>query len=101
MQSDAVRTKHFRGAIQQISVRCTIFQSTVNLIPYDGIQLDTRDNFMAWTGWEELGGWLQAAEPVLSLVAGVVSAAILLGCAVTSWIAPSEKKDCLFHREVV
>ncbi len=56
---------------------------------------------MAWTELAEFGGWLQSAEPVLSMVAGALSAAILLGCAVTSWIAPSEKKDCLFHREVV
>jgi hypothetical protein len=49
----------------------------------------------------EFGQWLQGAEPALPLVAGLISVAILFGCAVASWIAPSGKKDCLFHREFI
>jgi putative copper export protein len=44
---------------------------------------------------------VQRAEPLLPLVTAFLSVAILLGCAVASWLAPSEKKDCLFHREVI
>lgn len=45
--------------------------------------------------------WLQRAEYVLPLVAGLLSIAILFGCAIATWIAPSEEEDDLFHREVV
>ncbi|MGC9292276.1 MAG: hypothetical protein ACP5EP_06075 [Acidobacteriaceae bacterium] len=44
--------------------------------------------------------WLQRAEAFLPLVAGLLSLAILLGCAITSWLCPSEDDDCLFHRTV-
>lgn len=44
--------------------------------------------------------WLQRAEAFLPLIAGLVSIAILFGCAVASWISPPEEEDCLFHREV-
>jgi hypothetical protein len=53
------------------------------------------------TAFAALGPWLQSVEPVLPLVAGLLSVAILFGCAVASWIAPSEETDCLFHREVI
>ncbi len=53
------------------------------------------------TAFAALGQWLQSAEPALPWIAGLASVAILFGCAVASWIAPSEKSDCLFHREVV
>ncbi len=52
------------------------------------------------TAFAAFGQWLQGAEPVLPYIAGALSIVILFGCAVTSWIAPSEKKDCIFHREV-
>jgi hypothetical protein len=53
------------------------------------------------TALAAFGQWLQSAGPALPLIAGALSIAILFGCAVASWIAPSEKTDCLFHREVV
>jgi|GEM_PF-5669580 len=53
------------------------------------------------TAFGEFGHWFQAIEPVLPFAAGVLSAAILFGCAVASWVAPSEKTDCIFHREVI
>lgn len=56
---------------------------------------------MLWTDLVALGSWLQSMEPVLPMIAGFLSVAILFGCAVTSWLAPSEKKDCLFHRETI
>lgn len=49
----------------------------------------------------DLGRWLQSMEPMLPLAAGFLSIVILFGCALASWLAPSEKKDRLFHREVV
>ena len=60
-----------------------------------------RHRGFAMTAFAALGQWLHGAEPVLPLVAGFLSVAILFGCAVASWIAPSEKTDCLFHREVI
>lgn len=48
-----------------------------------------------------LGDWLQRAEPFLPLAGGLVSGGILFGCAIASWLAPSEATDRLFHREVV
>jgi hypothetical protein len=56
---------------------------------------------MVWTDLVMFGKWLQQADLILSLIAGLLSIAVLFGCAVASWLAPSEKKDCLFHREVV
>ncbi len=56
---------------------------------------------MIWADLGSLCRWLENAEPMLPFIAGSISVAILLGCAVTSWLAPSEKKDCLFHREVL
>ena len=56
---------------------------------------------MNGTDFASLGLWLQHAEPMLPFIAGSISVAILFGCAVTSWFAPSEKKDCIFHREVL
>lgn len=53
------------------------------------------------TAFAALGQWLQGVDPALPLIAGLVSIAILFGCAIASWIAPSEKTDCLFHREVI
>jgi len=38
---------------------------------------------------------------MLPLVVGGISATILLGCAAASWLCPSEKKDCMFHRHVM
>jgi hypothetical protein len=48
-----------------------------------------------------VGKWLEGMEPVLPMVAGFVSAVILFGCAIASWLAPSEKKDQLFHHHVM
>jgi hypothetical protein len=45
-------------------------------------------------------GW-QYLEPALPLVMGGASIFILLGCAVASWVCPSRKEDCLFHRHVI
>jgi hypothetical protein len=45
-------------------------------------------------------GW-KFFEPALPLVMGGASVLILLGCAVASWVCPSRKEDCLFHREVM
>ncbi len=56
---------------------------------------------MIWTDLASVCQWLQRAEPMLPYIAASVSVGILFGCAVTSWFAPSEKKDCLFHREVL
>ena len=39
-------------------------------------------------------------KTLLPLIVGLLSGAILLGCAVACWFSPSEKDDCLFHREV-
>ncbi|MHB8304300.1 MAG: hypothetical protein ACYDC6_16035 [Acidobacteriaceae bacterium] len=56
---------------------------------------------MPWTGITVLSDWLQKAEMLLPLAAGLLSIAILFGCAIASWLAPSEDTDCLFHREVM
>lgn len=56
---------------------------------------------MDWTNFVSLGGWLQLAEPLLPLAAGLLSIMILFGCALASWLSPSEENDCIFHREVV
>ena len=45
-------------------------------------------------------GW-QFLEPTFPLVMGGASVLILVGCAVASWVCPSRKEDCLFHREVM
>ena len=44
--------------------------------------------------------WLQRVQSFLPVVVGLLSIAILLGCAIATWIAPAEDEDCLFHREV-
>jgi hypothetical protein len=64
-------------------------------------QLSKRVNSMAWTSVILLGVWLQRLEPYLSLVAALLSVCILFGCAAASWLAPSERTDRLFHREVM
>lgn len=56
---------------------------------------------MVWQDLEAFGSWLQGMEPLLPMMAGLLSVAILFGCAVASWLAPSEKTDCIFHREVI
>lgn len=56
---------------------------------------------MAWTSVILLGVWLQRLEPYLSLAAALLSVIILFGCAAASWLAPSERTDRLFHREVM
>jgi hypothetical protein len=56
---------------------------------------------MTWANLAVLRGWLQTLGPMVPLVLGGVSVAILLGCAVASWIAPSRKSDCMFHRQVM
>jgi hypothetical protein len=53
------------------------------------------------TAFTAFGQWLQGAEPALPLIAGLVSIAILFGCAIASWVAPSEETDCLFHRDFI
>ncbi len=44
--------------------------------------------------------WTHHAAALLSLAAGLLSMVILLGCAVATWLSPSEDEDRLFHREV-
>ena len=44
--------------------------------------------------------WTHLTGRVLSIAVGLFSLAILIGCAVTCWLSPSEKNDCIFHREV-
>ncbi len=56
---------------------------------------------MAWSNLAAIGGWWQNLEPALPLVMAGVSIAILLGCAIASWLCPSKKEDCLFHRQVM
>jgi len=56
---------------------------------------------MLWTSLGSVGSWLQRLEPVLPLAAGLLSFVILFGCAIASWLAPSEESDCLFHRHVM
>lgn len=56
---------------------------------------------MSWTNFISLGDWCQHAEPYLPMAAGLLSGAILFGCAIASWLAPSEATDRLFHREVI
>lgn len=48
-----------------------------------------------------VGQWLKSAEPMLPLVAGLLSVAILFGCAIASWISPAEEEDCIFKRKVM
>jgi len=48
-----------------------------------------------------LSEFVHWVEPALPFAAMVLSATILFGCAVASWVAPSEKTDCIFHREVI
>lgn len=50
---------------------------------------------------DSIGKWCESLEPILPMAAGFVSAAILFGCAIASWLAPSEQKDQLFHHEVM
>jgi len=45
-------------------------------------------------------GW-QLVGPALPLVMGGASVLILVGCAVTSWVCPNKKEDCLFRRQVM
>ena len=45
-------------------------------------------------------GW-QIFGPALPMVMGGASVLILFGCAVASWLCPSKKEDCLFHRHVM
>ena len=56
---------------------------------------------MPWTSFTSLGSWFQMAERYLPFVAVVLSLAILFGCAIASWLVPSEDTDQLFHREVI
>ncbi|MHB1857649.1 MAG: hypothetical protein ACYDBH_18870 [Acidobacteriaceae bacterium] len=56
---------------------------------------------MAWANLAAFGGWWHGHEPVVPLIIGGVSIAILLGCALAGWLCPSEKEDCLFHRHVM
>jgi hypothetical protein len=44
--------------------------------------------------------WTHLSGRFLSMAVGLLSLAILVGCAVACWLSPSEKDDCLFHREV-
>lgn len=45
--------------------------------------------------------WIRQAGSFLPVIAGLLSVVILFGCAIATWIAPPEKEDCIFHREVV
>jgi len=56
---------------------------------------------MALAALTILTSWYQHLEILLPIAVAVLSVAILFGCAIMSWIAPSEKTDCLFHREVI
>ncbi len=84
----------------EIDSRFIFFRAKVNLNPYYGIYIDTGE-IMVWTDLAVIGRWVKGLEPVLPLLATFLSVAILFGCAVASWVAPSEKKDRLFHREVI
>ena len=44
--------------------------------------------------------WAHLTGRVLSIAIGLLSLAILAGCATLCWLSPSEKNDCIFHREV-
>ncbi len=44
--------------------------------------------------------WAHHAPAFLAVVVCLLSVFIVLGCAIASWIAPSEDNDCLFHRHV-
>ena len=55
---------------------------------------------MFWNDVRTVVEWLQHHEPMMALMAALLSIAILAGCAITCCLAPTEKKDCLFHREV-
>lgn len=66
-----------------------------NLLSYRGVFAMSLTCLFFW------GDWLQRVEPFLPLAGGVASAGILFGCAIASWLAPSEATDRLFHREVV
>jgi hypothetical protein len=48
-----------------------------------------------------IGVWFHHIEPMLPLAAVIVGSVILLGCAAASWLCPSEREDCLFHRQVM
>lgn len=65
------------------------------------LKFETGDDSMPWDNLTAFGGWLHRFEPLLPLAIGGISLAILLGCAVASWLCPSEKEDCLFHRHVM
>jgi hypothetical protein len=51
--------------------------------------------------WNALASWLHRTGPELLIIAAVVSAVILFGCAIASWICPSRKKDRIFRRGVM
>ena len=44
--------------------------------------------------------WIHLTGRVVSVAVGFLSLAILVGCALTCWLSPSEENDCIFHREV-
>ncbi len=54
---------------------------------------------MQWGNLAAFG--LRHVPAMIPLAVGLLSVLILFGCAIASWVAPSEKKDCIFHREVV
>ena len=56
---------------------------------------------MPWANITAIGQWIHNVEPILLLVVTAVSLVIVLGCAAASWLCPSEKKDCIFHRHVM
>jgi hypothetical protein len=56
---------------------------------------------MTWANWTAFRQGWQFVEPALPLVMGAASIVILFGCAVASWLCPSRKEDCLFHRQVM
>lgn len=56
---------------------------------------------MLGLNWDALASWIHRIGPDVLFTVLLVSVAIIVGCALASWIAPSEKKDRLFHRQVL
>lgn len=44
--------------------------------------------------------WAHHSPAFLAVAVCLLSVLIILGCAVASWVAPSEDTDSLFHRHV-
>lgn len=56
---------------------------------------------MTWSDLQSFRAGWQSLGSALPFIMGGISVAILLGCAVASWLCPSRKEDCMFHRHVM